>query len=117
MRANVHPSEWGPQAWAFLKTSAQACDASCAEDYEAFLKLLPSVLPCERCRGHAAAYLREHPVDTDDLPGWLDRFEAHVEKTKRRERSCGDDDAADLTLPLFFVVALVVFLAVLLRRT
>jgi len=115
MRTNVHPAEWGPPAWAFLKKSALACDASCAEDYAAFMKLLPSVLPCERCRAHAAAYLRAHPVDTDDLPGWLERFEAHVAETKRGPGYA--EDEAGSVLPFLALLALAVLLAMLLRRT
>ena len=85
-RKNVHPGVWGPPAWAFLKSSAEACDAESARAYLDFFRLLPQVLPCERCREHCSAYLRAHPVDVEDLPGWVARFEASVAETKRAEQ-------------------------------
>lgn len=89
VRKNVNPSTWGPAAWDFLKHSAEACDAESAEDYEAFVHLLPSVLPCERCREHAAAYIADNPVDTDDLVAWLTRFRLAIADNKRVELEQG----------------------------
>jgi len=85
-RKNVHPGVWGPPAWAFLKSAAEACDADSAQAYRDFFQLLPQVLPCERCREHCSVYLRENPIDVDDLPGWVARFEASVAEAKRAEK-------------------------------
>lgn len=78
----MDPAVWGPAAWAFLNYAAKACDESSADSYRAFIQLLPSVLPCEQCRGHSAAYISEHPVETDNLEAWLARFQAAVSKRK-----------------------------------
>lgn len=83
-RRNVHPSAWGRPAWQFLQSCAEACDAPSAPDYEAFVRLLPAVLPCEKCRAHAKRYIAANPPDMQDLKGWLQRFEEHVSQQKRR---------------------------------
>lgn len=83
-RRNVHPSVWGRPAWQFLEACAEACDAPSAPHYEAFVRLLPYVMPCEKCRLHAAKYIEEHPPDTADLKGWLRRFQEHVSQQKQR---------------------------------
>jgi hypothetical protein len=78
MRTNINPKEWGGSAWKFLKSCAEAYDDSCADDFQSFIKLLPSVLPCETCRLHSAEYIASHPLDTGDLVGWLERFRLAV---------------------------------------
>ena len=82
-RKNLHPSTWGRSAWDFLHSCAQACDAPSAPHYEALVHLLPYVLPCEKCRAHAEAYIATNPPDLSDLRGWLRRFEDHVSEQKR----------------------------------
>jgi hypothetical protein len=74
MRTNVDPKEWGGSAWKFLQSCAEAYDDSCADSYITLMSLLPTVLPCEKCRLHSADYIEANPVDTGDLKGWLDRF-------------------------------------------
>ena len=86
-RKNVHPSVWGRPAWEFLRNCAEACDSPSAPQYEAFIQLLPYVLPCAKCRAHAKAYIEANPVDTSDLRGWLSRFEAHVSQQKKAPNS------------------------------
>lgn len=107
-RRNVHPSVWGPPAWAFLRSSAEACDEESQEAYRAFFELLPQVLPCARCREHSRSYLREHPVDVKDLPAWLTRFEAHVQRSKLQTRDGGKTSRG---FPLLLVLLLLAAIA------
>jgi len=118
-RKNVHPGVWGPPAWAFLKSAAEACDADSAQAYRDFFQLLPQVLPCERCREHCSVYLRENPIDVDDLPGWVARFEASVAEAKRAEKqgscaSAGPKPGLGGGSGGFWVAVLVLALAVVL---
>jgi len=82
-RRNVHPSVWGRPAWDFLHNCAKACDSSSAPYYEAFMRLLPKVLPCEKCRAHAEAWVQANPPDTDHLEQAA--FENHVSRQKQAQ--------------------------------
>jgi hypothetical protein len=112
MRQNVDPKVWGPNAWAFLRHCAIACDETSSESYKNFLELLPKVLPCEQCREHSGAYIAANPVDTGDLVTWLDRFQAVVANRRGPEsghgatkpvQDCGG--AAKLRTALFVLCA------------
>ena len=86
MRSNLNPKFWGAGGWSFLKSCAHACDEGSFAHYEALLTLLPHILPCEKCRFHAAAYISDHPpADSPDLVSWLEDFEKAVRLRKRQE--------------------------------
>jgi hypothetical protein len=93
MRANVEPEIWGPSGWHFLTHCLEAYDASTRPAYIQLLQLLPAVLPCAKCRQHAAMYLVKHPPDdSDDLGKWLRDFRTavavRVASERRRRGSC-----------------------------
>ena len=64
------PPEWGPTLWTYLHALAERLGASGspivdtdqATYIEVLLTYLPSILPCNECQQHAAAYVTEHPV-------------------------------------------------------
>lgn len=93
MRTNVPPELWGPSAWTFLDYCAAGADPSSPSSFYDFIELLPAVLPCERCREHAAAYLAEKPVRGSEARAWLKAFRQDVEKRKhagkKPEAGCG----------------------------
>jgi len=121
MRVNIDPQKWGSCAWQFLDYCAQACDEASASQYREFIELLPSVLPCEQCREHAGAYIASHPVDTRDLPQWLQRFKAAVSARKslevpRSAKCCGGriSYGARVCMLIVFVILLAAAFAILL---
>lgn len=88
MRANVDPRRWGRDGWSFLRNCAEACDEASFPHYQALVALLPEILPCEKCRGHARTYVAQHPVeDAGSLATWLERFEGAVAQRTREERA------------------------------
>jgi hypothetical protein len=87
-RVDLDPLIWGPCAWRFLLDCAVACDRTSSVSYRRLIELLPSVLPCGTCRGHARSYIEANPVTSDtpeQLRSWILRFQAAV-----RERTCLD---------------------------
>jgi hypothetical protein len=87
MRKNLSPKIWGRTGWSFLKHCAEACDEESFPRYLDFLRLLPEVLPCEKCRRHAAEYLAHNPPRRgEDLAKWIEDFEASVRARKQEER-------------------------------
>lgn len=92
MRKNLSPKVWGRTGWNFLKHCAEACDEESFPRYLELLRLLPEVLPCEKCRRHAAEYLaRNPPRRGEDLAKWIEDFEAAVRARKQEER---EEDSA-----------------------
>jgi hypothetical protein len=86
MRSNVNPKQWGPAGWSFLKSCARACDEESFPHYAALVKLLPHVLPCEKCRHHAEEYIqRNPPQDATELLHWIEDFELAVGRRKAEE--------------------------------
>lgn len=85
-RASADPKEWGPHGWQFLRACAIACDSGSSEAYHRFFSLLPEVLPCAACRSHSRDYLLQCPLDLQDLPRWVDTFEATVAKRVKHRR-------------------------------
>ena len=104
MRKNIDPMIWGNNAWKFLNDCALACDTSSEEHYAALMNLLPHVLPCSTCRKHASEYIRENPVDTKDLPGWLTRFRAHIRNQKRKKQQSPPWSLIIVAVLLFSIV-------------
>ena len=64
------PTEWGPILWKYLHCIAERIGASGnkiidtdqANYTETMLNMLPLILPCTECQGHAATYLSTNPV-------------------------------------------------------
>jgi hypothetical protein len=72
-------TEWGPLIWKILHTLAEKAGRQSntilqADEMRAwilFVKHLPTVLPCEDCRGHAKIYIAEHPFEPpESYPAW-----------------------------------------------
>lgn len=84
MRPNKDPREWGPNAWRFLHDCASCIDGESYESYQNLIALLPTLLPCEKCRFHSAEYLESHPLPNKsaDLHAWLRDFESEVQTRK-----------------------------------
>ena len=84
MRPNKDPREWGPNAWRFLHDCASCIDEESYMSYKTLISLLPTLLPCEKCRFHSAEYLASHalPRQSDDLRSWLRDFESKVQADK-----------------------------------
>ena len=98
MRKNLNPKVWGKTGWSFLKHCAEACDQDSFPRYLEFLKLLPEVLPCEKCRKHAADYLARNPPETgDNLSQWVEDFEANVRARKDAELAAPSEEGAAFT--------------------
>jgi len=88
MRSNLNPKIWGPDGWSFLKSCSHACDQESLPHYVSLVSLLPHVLPCEKCRFHAAAYIDENPPgNSPDLVRWFEDFESAVRHKKVQEES------------------------------
>lgn len=68
----LQPSEWGPILWKMLhciaermgNTGSTIIDTDQANYFETVLTMLPVIIPCQECQGHAKAYLADHPVPT-----------------------------------------------------
>ena len=88
MRSNLTPKYWGPEGWSFLKSCARACDEESFPHYAALVKLLPHVLPCEKCRRHAEEYIQRNPPQgAAQLLGWMEDFEVAVRQRKAAEEA------------------------------
>lgn len=66
----LDPPEWGPILWKYLHCLAERMgtsgssmmDTDQANYMETLLTLLPQIVPCTECQGHATEYLAAHPV-------------------------------------------------------
>lgn len=66
------PTEWGPILWKYLHCLAEkigtsgntVIDTDQANYMETLVTMLPLIIPCTECQGHAAAYLAAHPLPT-----------------------------------------------------
>jgi len=64
------PTEWGPILWKYLHCIAEKIgssgnkiiDTDQANYTETMLTMLPLVIPCTECQGHASNYLASNPV-------------------------------------------------------
>ncbi len=60
------PRVWGPALWRVLHLFAAAYDDDASEErrsaYEAWINLLPEVLPCGKCADHLDENLERMPV-------------------------------------------------------
>ena len=72
-------TEWGPLIWKILHTLAEKSGKQTNEiikgdemrAWTTFMKHLPSILPCEECRGHATTYMTENPFQPpESYPPW-----------------------------------------------
>jgi hypothetical protein len=112
MRSNLNPKYWGPEGWAFLKSCARACDEESFPHYAALVKLLPHVLPCEKCRHHAEEYIQRNPPQSaQELLSWIEDFERAVRQRKSKEDEADGHPSRELWLAyagLGFAVALLV---------
>ena len=72
MKNNVGTHIWGPSLWRVLHTMAFHCggDDERAE-FLVFLGCLKTLIPCEDCREHYAAYVRMNdPEEASNLAVW-----------------------------------------------
>lgn len=72
-------AEWGPLIWRILHTLAERAGKQSNEIIRAdekrawllFVKNLVAILPCEECRAHATAYMKETPFEPpESYPAW-----------------------------------------------
>ncbi len=114
MRQNLSPQVWGRHGWDFLEHCLYAYDATSRIAYLQLLHLLPSILPCESCREHAALYLvKNPPEDAADLRQWLAVFrDAVAERVKGKRPS---DRLPDRIVALLCVLVMAVVVATALQ--
>lgn len=68
----LSPAEWGPILWKYLHCIAEKIgttgnkifDTDQANYMETLLTMLPIIIPCTECQGHAAAYIAANPIPT-----------------------------------------------------
>ena len=108
MRKNLNPQVWGKNGWTFLKQCAEACDEDSFPAYLNMISLLPDVLPCEKCRAHARAYVRDHPPKPgEDLVEWFQAFERSVGERKRQEAASVSPGPPRRSVDVLLVTSLV----------
>lgn len=61
---NTNPTFVGPGTWNVIHTLAfKAKTKPQQQDFIKTLKIIIDYFPCEKCRGHAQDYLKNHPVE------------------------------------------------------
>jgi hypothetical protein len=68
----LEPTEWGPILWKYIHCIAERIgesgnkmiDTDQANYTETLLSMLPLIIPCTECQGHAAAYMNANPLPT-----------------------------------------------------
>jgi hypothetical protein len=96
----LDPVEWGPILWKYLHclaeklgtTNNKIVDTDQANYMSTLITMLPLILPCTECQGHAAAYLAANPLPVlQGLYGttlqttvrtWIFLFHQEVRQTK-----------------------------------
>jgi len=99
----LDPPEWGPILWKYmhclaekLGTSGNAIvDTDQANYMEILITMLPLILPCTECQGHAASYLNANPLPSlkglynsalrTTVRSWLFAFHNAVRTQKSQE--------------------------------
>lgn len=65
------PKIWGPQLWFILHNGASKYPISASPIYKEkmkdFIKGLPFILPCEKCKIHAIDYIEDYKDKLDDI--------------------------------------------------
>ena len=105
----MDPVAWGGAAWTFLLACAEGCSHGAQDACESFLSLLPLVLPCEKCRAHAARYMEIHPPQVqgpEQMRTWLEDFRSEISQRVAVERSRSKPSLAFAALLLFLVLFL-----------
>lgn len=77
----VNPHVWGPVAWQILFATLRDCDKIAKRrKWSTMLENFIKLLPCPKCRNHAATYLRTTPLPSVDDAGfdWLWKFKTAV---------------------------------------
>ena len=117
MRKNVDPKLWGPYAWQFLSDCALSVDEESYPNYKVLIKLLPELLPCEKCRGHCREYLDTHPLPQfKGIHAWLSDFRKHV-KTENNYLQGKVQESTRLILQMAGAVILLLLAVLVLRFT
>ena len=98
----LYLDEWGPILWKYLHCLAEKMgtsgnsivDTDQANYMETLLTMLPQVIPCTECQGHAAGYVAQHPVPSlkglyreelrNTVRGWLFMFHNAVRERKQQ---------------------------------
>lgn len=84
----VHPSLWGPATWQLLFACAWSCPADRVDALRRVaMELVPTLLPCDRCREHARRNLaRATPRDprtARDVFRWLHSLKREIARVER----------------------------------
>jgi hypothetical protein len=77
------PKQFGPYIWPMLHLHAYRYQSAAPHEQAAirrFFEDLPAMLPCPGCQMHAAAYMKEHPVELERLFNWSVDFHNSVNK-------------------------------------
>ena len=98
----LYLDEWGPILWKYLHCLAEKMgtsgnsivDTDQANYMETLLSMLPQVIPCTECQGHAAGYVTQHPVPSlkglygeqlrNTVRAWLYTFHNAVRERKQQ---------------------------------
>jgi len=109
---NTNPTYVGPGTWNVIHTLAfKAKTKEQQRDFITTLKIIIDYFPCEKCRGHAQEYLKNHPIadyqhDRLGMFIWTWKFHNAVNfRTSKNQMSwelahhlysdlCGPDDEA-----------------------
>ena len=82
MKLNLNTTVWGPSLWRVLHSLSFSIEDGNKNDRKNFLDVLESLqtlLPCEDCRQHFCAYMKENnPNDAEDLAVWTFNFHNEV---------------------------------------
>lgn len=85
------PAEWGPPTWLVMRYVAKGYgdhpDAELRASAARYFNSYRDLLPCEKCRAHYAALLRERPIeshldDTASILAWIDWAERRVRENR-----------------------------------
>jgi hypothetical protein len=98
----LYLDEWGPILWKYLHCLAEKMgtsgnsivDTDQANYMETLLTMLPQVIPCTECQGHAAGYVSQNPIPSlkglygeqlrNTVRGWLYTFHNAVREQKQQ---------------------------------
>jgi hypothetical protein len=100
------PKLFGPYIWPLLHLHAYRYSSAAPHEQAAIRRYfadLPAMLPCPGCQMHAAAYLKEHPVDLARLFHWSVDFHNSVNKRTGKREFTYDEAFKDLHAKFFDV--------------
>jgi hypothetical protein len=99
MKLNLNTTVWGPSLWRVLHSLSFSIEDGNKNDRKNFLDVLESLrslLPCEDCRQHFCAYMKENnPNEAADLAVWTFDFHNAV-NTRLGKPQYGFNDVSKL---------------------